>query len=231
MKPEEIHLSDIKRILFGQTPPEFMLEVVIRTILIYIALLIIVRVMGKRMTGQITLTELAVMITLGAIVSPVMQLPDRGIFFGITVLLVALLFQRGFNLLGFKSEKIEHVSQGVMSLLIKDGTLVLEELEKTRITKQQVFSMLREKKVSNLGDVERAYLEACGIFSVYSTEEKKPGLPVLPAADLAIKSILHEAEDGIMACCNCGHVQKNESKTASCEICSSNEWSKAYTAD
>lgn len=231
MKPEEIHLSDIKRLLLGQTPPEFMIEVAIRSFLIYLILLLTIRLMGKRMSGQITLTELAVMITLGAIVSPVMQLPDRGILFGVIGLVVALVFQRLFNLWGFKNEKVEKITQGELSLLIKDGTFVLEEMEKTHITKQQVFSMLREKKIKNLAQVKRGYMEACGVFSVYETDEKKVGLPIFPSSDPVIKSIQHEAEDNVMACCNCGHVQRVYNEISNCTICNSNDWSKAYLTD
>ncbi|MDB5246468.1 MAG: hypothetical protein JWQ40_862 [Segetibacter sp.] len=228
MKPEEIHLGDIKRWLFGQTPPQFMWEVALRTVLIFIILLLAVHLMGKRMSGQITLTELAVMITLGAIVSPVMQLPDRGIFFGVVVLAVAVVFQRGINYLGFKNEKVEKLTQGEMSLLIKDGKLVLEEMAKTNLTKQQVFAMLREKKIQNLGKVKRAYLEACGVFSIFESDETKLGLPVLPASDPVIKSILGESPDSIMACCNCGHVQTTSGKDSRCDLCNAAEWTKAY---
>lgn len=112
MKKEEIYFWDIKRWLFGHAPPEFMIEVFIRTILIYLFLLLVVRLLGKRMAGQMTLSELAVMLTLGALVSPVMQLPDRGILFGVLVLICALIFQRGLNLWAFKNEKVEHVTQG-----------------------------------------------------------------------------------------------------------------------
>jgi uncharacterized membrane protein YcaP (DUF421 family) len=230
MKKEEIHLGDIKRILFGQVPPEFMIEVAIRTILIFLILLLVVRLMGKRMTAQMTITELTVMISLGAIVSPVMQLPDRGLVFGIVGLTVALVFQRGLNYLAVKNEKVEHISQGVMSPLIKDGVLVLEELEKAKITKQEVYAMLREKKIQNLGKVKRAYLEACGIFSVYETEENKPGLPVTPSTDPAIRVLQKEVSDHIMACSTCGHVQKNITRKAACEVCNSHEWTKAYLA-
>jgi hypothetical protein len=51
MKKEDIIPWDWQRILFGQAPPEFLLEVLMRTSIIYIALLIIVRLMGKRMGG------------------------------------------------------------------------------------------------------------------------------------------------------------------------------------
>ncbi len=229
MKKEEIHFGDLKRWLFGQTPPSFLIEVCLRTILIYLFLLLVVRLMGKRMTGQITITELAVMVTLGAIVSPVMQLPDRGIVYGIISLLAALGFQRGFNWLGFKSKKIEEVTQGSMSLLVKDGILNLEEIEKISLTKQQVYSMLREKKVVNLGKVKRAYLEACGIFNVYLTDEAKPGLPTFPSTDdMVIKDLATQLDSGLKACCNCGHVERIKSDGDHCSICNASDWSTAY---
>ena len=99
MKKEDIEPWDWPRILFGQAPPEFLLEVFMRTALIYIALLIIVRLMGKRMGGQLTISEMAVMVTLGAIVSPAMQIPQLGILLGIMILVCALIFQRSLNYL------------------------------------------------------------------------------------------------------------------------------------
>jgi uncharacterized membrane protein YcaP (DUF421 family) len=228
MKKEEIHLGDLNRWLFGQTPPEFMIEVFFRTIFIYLVLLFVVQLMGKRMSGQITLSETAVMITLGAIVSPVMQLPDRGILFGIVVLLSALAFQRGITLWGFKSEKAEHRTQGTMSVLIKDGVFDLAEMEKARLTRQQVFAMLREKNIQNLGQVKRAYLEACGIFAVFETQETRAGLPLYPAIDKSILGLQKESGDSIMACCKCGHVQEAVEKDTRCGVCNSTEWSKAY---
>jgi uncharacterized membrane protein YcaP (DUF421 family) len=229
MKKEEIHFGDINRWLFGQTNAQFMIEVFIRTILIYIILLVVVRLMGKRMSGQITLTEIAVMITLGAIVSPAMQLPDRGLCFGIVGLLVALFFQRGYNYLGVKSKRLEEITQGSMSLLVKDGELNLPEMSKASITKQQLYSMLREQKVQNLSKVKRAYFEACGVLSVFEDEEKKPGLPILPQSDPAIVTDLqHQVDHGTMACSNCGHVQQVESKNDACEVCNESKWIDAY---
>lgn len=228
MKKEEIHFGDLKRWLFGQAPPEFMIEVVIRTILIYLFLLLVVKLMGKRMTGQITNNELAVMLTLGAIVSPVMQLPDRGIMFGVVVLLCAVLFQRGTNYFEVKDPKVEKVLQGEASLLVKDGTINLQEMEKSLVTKQQLFAMLREKKVQNLATVERAYLEACGIFNVFETSEAKAGLPITPPSDPVILSIQHEVDSNTMACNSCGHVQQIANKEVPCEVCKSKDWSNAY---
>src|ERR1700712_3706164 len=103
MKKQEIHLDDIHRILFGEAPSIFLLEVFVRTILIYLFLLFVVRWLGKRMSGQLTIMEMAVMLTLGAIVSVGMQVPDRGILLSVLVLLVTLAFHRGLGELGFKN--------------------------------------------------------------------------------------------------------------------------------
>ena len=79
MKKEDIHLGDLARILFGEAPPLFLLEVFVRTLIVYVFLLYILRWLGKRMSGQLTIMELSVMLTLGAIVSASMQIPDHGI--------------------------------------------------------------------------------------------------------------------------------------------------------
>jgi hypothetical protein len=228
MKKDEIHFTDLPRWLFGQTPPQFMIEVIIRTVLIYIILLFVVRQMGKRMAGQTTLTELAVMVTLGAIVSPVMQLPDRALLFAVIVLLCTYGFQRGVNLWAFKNETVEKITQGKMSLLIRDGTIVLDELKKTRVTRQQLFSLLREKKIQNLAKVERLYLEACGAFSIYESEDTGLGLPVFPPSDPALLNMQQPADAGESACCVCGHVQLVSSSNSTCDLCRSSDWTRAY---
>lgn len=55
MEKSEIRLEDINRILFGQAPPEFLLEVFLRTLIVYIVLQLIVQWLGKRMNGMLTI--------------------------------------------------------------------------------------------------------------------------------------------------------------------------------
>jgi uncharacterized membrane protein YcaP (DUF421 family) len=69
MDPGSIRLTDWKRILFGTAPASFLLEVLARTAVMYVALLVVLRLLGKRMSGQITILEMAILISLGAIVS------------------------------------------------------------------------------------------------------------------------------------------------------------------
>jgi uncharacterized membrane protein YcaP (DUF421 family) len=107
MKKEEINIFDFNRILFGEAPPQFLIEVLLRTLIIYLALLIMLRLLGKRMDGQISITEMGVMLTLGAIAAVAMQLPDRGLLQSITALICIFILQRGINWLNVKNEKLK----------------------------------------------------------------------------------------------------------------------------
>src|SRR5215217_53846 len=137
MDKKDIKIEDIQRILFGNAPPEFLLEVLLRSTLIYLVLLIIVRLLGKRMKGQLTITEMAVMITLGAIISAPMQVPDRGIFQAALVLVVIMLLQQGLTWLGIKSRRVEVLTQGRMKLLVKDGVVQLKDHKEVQISRQE----------------------------------------------------------------------------------------------
>src|SRR4051812_23368983 len=167
MKPEQIHLGDLKRILLGQTPPIFLAEVFIRALVIYLCAMLVMRYMGKRMNGQHSIIELSVMVMMGAIVAPAMQIPDRGITWGILILVVTLVLLRGLNWLGFKNSKIEKIVQGEPITLVSDGVIQKDVLKKTKITNQQVFEGLRTRQIYSLGRVRRMYMEGYGLFSVY----------------------------------------------------------------
>jgi uncharacterized membrane protein YcaP (DUF421 family) len=228
MKKEEIHWADWHRIFIGDTPSIFLLEVLIRSIIIYFVLLITLRLMGKRMSGQLTISEMAVMLTLGAIISLPMQAPDKGILQGIAVLSLALLFQRGISFLGFKSEKIEQITQGRESLLVKNGVIQLDALHEAKISKQQLFTVIRDRDIFNLGQVERLYLEACGLFNLYLYKEPRSGLTVFPAVDKSIQNF-QERDESLMACESCGHtVPKKDLKfNGPCPVCNYQAWQVA----
>jgi len=224
MKKHEIHLGDWQRILLGQAPVEFLLEVFLRTVIIYLVLLIILRLMGKRMGGQLTISELAVMLTLGAIISVPMQIPDRGILQGILVLVCALVFQRGLNYLAVKNEKIERILQGREKQLVRDGVMLMDELASMKISSEQMMAVLRNQNIYNLGEVKRVYIEACGLFSVFKYPQAKPGLSLLPPDDLAAVSEL-SIRDDYDVCGRCGNSANPQALPAvNCSNCGANIW-------
>lgn len=223
MKKEDIEMWDWNRILFGETPPIFLLEVFLRTVVAFILLLVVLRLLGKKMKGQLTLTETSVMITLGAIVSVPMQMPDRGIVVGIVALLCILIFQRSLHWVIAKSPKTESLTQGKMSVLVKDGVMDLEVMTQTGISKQDLFSALREKEYYNLAKAKRVYFEACGMFNIYEEKDKRPGLAVYPSDEPELLSYQPQDHDHI-ACKNCGFVTDTENEEKKCQHCGEKQW-------
>ena len=226
MKKEEIHLGDLKRIIIGNAPGEYMLEVVVRTLIIYVVLLVIIRLLGKRMGAQLTITEMAVMLTLGAIVSVPMQIPERGLLPAVVLLVCVLLLQRGVNLLALRNRKVEVVVQSDVSLLLKNGVLNTEEMKRMDISHEQVFAHLRSKNVLHLGQLHRVYLESGGHFSVFPFSEPRPGLSVLPEKDKRLRDEEQRAP-GLSACLYCANVEPEAMAKTSCRNCGHQKWSYA----
>jgi uncharacterized membrane protein YcaP (DUF421 family) len=230
MSKQDIVPGDWFRIMFGEAPVIFLLEVLIRTLLIYIALQVTVRMMGKRMGGQLTISELAVMITLGAIVSPGMQMPQTGLLLCTMILVCALLFQRGINLMEYKSEKFEQITQGKLSILVRNGVMQMDELKQTNVSRQQLFSVLRNDGIQNLGEVDRVYLETCGLFSIYKKSQPVPGLVIFPPNDNEIDHYLQDTNSDNKACTNCGNVAHNTGAHGACAVCQADQWQPASIA-
>ncbi|MGK3968516.1 DUF421 domain-containing protein [Sorangium sp. So ce118] len=221
MKEQEIVPWDVKRILLGQTPAAFLLEVLVRTAVVYLALLVVVRLLGKRMSGQITILEMGVMLSLGAIVSVPFLTPDRGIVIGVLLLVAILALQQGVSWWGTRSPKVELLSQGRATPLVRDGVILLDELERAAISREQLFATLRGKQVEHLGQVKRVYLEACGLFSVLRAQEPRPGLAVVRPSDLA----LFEHDRSRIACATCGNLgDRAVGESAPCARCGRREW-------
>lgn len=224
MDKENIELGDWERILIGNNPWGFMVEVFFRTLIIYVCLIIVMRLLGKRMNAQLTITDLAVMLTLGAIASVPMQSFDKGLLPGIILLVAILLLHQGLSYLTSKNRTVEVLTQGKVTLLAKEGVIDPEELQRLRISKDQVFAVLRSQGIRQLGQVKRLYSEADGHFSVFKFDEAKPGLSVFPRSENALPSKQKEVQNQ-QACCYCGYVVKiTHTNQLSCSNCGNEDW-------
>lgn len=227
MKKEDIRLNDVYRILFGDAPAEFLIEVLARSVITYLVLLTVLRVLGKRMSGRITNAEMAVMLMFGAIVSSAMQIPDRGILQGIAALLLVLVFHRLFTTITNKSEKLETVFLGHTTMLIKDGVMMKEALREEKISRNQLFRLLRSEKIINLGKVKRMYMETNSSFSIYKNKEERAGLAVLPEKDAGTMRLVKPDKEK-KACNTCGTVYTIGNTPSHCGHCNGDVFVQAY---
>lgn len=184
MIEKHITLDDWPRLLLGRAPGMFMIEVLARTALIYLALLIVVKLLGKRMSGQLTNVDLGVMVVLGAIVSAPMQIAQRGLLPGVVSLLVLLCLQRAIGLATAVWPRFEQWVFGRGSTLVADGQMLLPAMRRACVSHEQLHGILRAHGVRDLGEVERVYLEASGSFSVLRRADPQPVAALVPLTQL-----------------------------------------------
>jgi uncharacterized membrane protein YcaP (DUF421 family) len=220
---QNITLWDWKRILIGEAPVEFMLEVFIRTFVIFIILLIAMRILGKKMKAGSSILEMGVMIVLGALVSAPMQAPEKGFLPFLVILICLVIFRNGQSKLNVKYTRSELLIAGDVSLLIKDGILNIKELEKAAISRTILFTQLRSNGFRSLGEIKRTYLESSGKFSIFKNKEPKPGLSVLPGNDKQLFDEIKKTKEFI-SCTSCGYTKKPAEEESTCPECGNKKW-------
>jgi uncharacterized membrane protein YcaP (DUF421 family) len=224
MQPQDIHINDWLRILVGDVPASYYIELLIRAFAVYLILMVSMRSMGKRMSSQLSRNELAALVSLAATVGIPMMAPDRGILAAVIIAFVLIAIQRMIAKWAFKNEKFESFSQGKVSALISDGVLDMKELNRVGLPHERLFAQLRVREVLQLGTVYRFYLEASGSFTLIQNPNPAPGLSVLPPWDDPLRDCFKEHSDQ-QVCVQCGFPQKQaEHKDAACPNCSARKW-------
>lgn len=123
MKPEEIKLSDWGRIILGDVPPEFYAELFIRGMLVYLLLTVSLRLLGRRMSTQISLVELTAMVALASAIGVPMLAFDRGILPSFIIATIIIVLTRVIARINYKSQRFEKAVQGDVDALVKDSML------------------------------------------------------------------------------------------------------------
>ncbi len=227
MKSYEIHLLDWLRILVGEVPASFYIELVIRASVFYLLLLVAIRLMGKRMSSQLSRNDLAAMVSLAAAIGVPLQSPDRGILPAVIIAFIVVFIARWIAAKSTRNQKFEKFSQGNISLLIKDSVMDLETMKKARLPRERLVAQLRSKSIKQLGSVKRFYMEAGGSFTLIEEEKPKPGLSILPHWDKEFNERLKKHDD-IDVCQTCGLTQKVPFSTKNnCPNCKDNNWTAA----
>lgn len=223
---------DWRRVLIGAAPWTFLLEVLVRLMVVYFVLVIVVRLLGKRLSGRIGNVELAVMLALGAIVAVPIQDPVRGVVPGLLLLVMLLALQWAWNAIGARHPTFERATQNTVSLLVADGVVALDQLREARISVSQLFAVLRSQGLNQLGEARRVYLEAYGCFSVFRQDPPRPGLPLTPSWDRAQAANLQNAP-GVLSCGGCGTLRSetpNVEASSPCPTCQAHAWVPAVKA-
>lgn len=149
----------------------------IRAIFLYIIVLVVMRLMGKREIGQLQPFELAISIMIADLAS--IPMADAGIPItnGIIPILGLLVMHLIISVINIKSIRAREIICGKPAILIYRGKIDEKVLKKERFTINELQERLRGNNIVNIGDVEYAILETNGQVTVIQKPNKRTTTP------------------------------------------------------
>lgn len=145
----------------------------VRASFVYLFLLVVVRLLGKREIGATSAFDLVVALILGEVVDEIIY-GDVTILQGVIAIVVTAVWHLGNSWASYKSAIIDKLTGAEPRILVKDGGIQRKNLAKERLNEQELFSELRIMGVEDVKEVKLATLEPNGKISVIQKEWAKP---------------------------------------------------------
>jgi uncharacterized membrane protein YcaP (DUF421 family) len=151
---------------------ESLLAIVLRVSIIYLYILTVLRISGKRSFDTLSPLDLIMSVIVGDMFDDIFwaEIPIAKGIVGITTI---LLLQVTLSFAEYRSRKLSGIIAGTKTALVKEGKIVERSLEKQRLRKETLDSQLRLNEVDNFDELKDAYLETSGHVSVSLKPEAK----------------------------------------------------------
>lgn len=147
-------------------------ELVLRSVVVFGALLLLLRLTGKRQVGQLAPNDLVLLLILSNAVQNSMNAGDNSLVGGLISAVTLVFLNYIVSLLVRKSRKVERFVDGRPQILVRDGALFESVLDDAGITRAELNGALRQNGCSNMRDVHLAILETNGSISVLQHRAK-----------------------------------------------------------
>jgi uncharacterized membrane protein YcaP (DUF421 family) len=178
--------------------PEW-LNILIRSALLFVLALALIRLMGKRLTSPLTFFDLVTGIVIGVIAAAISLNLVPNLAHGVVALAVWTVFPALIYLLAIKYKSVRDIVQGRETILINHGKVLEDKLLEVRYTPEDLLSQLRKKNVFNFADVEFAILEPTGDVSVLLKKDRQPVTAKTMGLQVGLESVPQTVMlDGIM---------------------------------
>lgn len=158
-------MSDLWRLSFPYW--EFML----RGAIVYIAIIILLRLGGKRQIGQLGAGEFVAILLISNAVQNSMNGGDNSVTGGLILAAVIIALSILVDYFSYKSKRFENIVQGTPTLLVHNGEIQQRNLEHELMNTRELRTILRRQGVHDIGDVAAAILESNGSVSVIKKSE------------------------------------------------------------
>lgn len=146
---------------------------VIRTLIIYVFIIISIRLMGKRQIGDMQPSELVVTMVISDIASLPMQNTSQPLLSGIIPVMVLVSLEIIVSTLMMKSRRLHKAVCGTPVVVIEDGKLLQNQMKRLRLSADDLCARLRQQNIFSPGDVQYCIMETNGTLSVLEKPEKR----------------------------------------------------------
>ncbi len=146
----------------------------VRTVLLYLVLIAVIRLMGKRQIGQMEPAEFVVTMLVANLAAIPMQDSGIPLYSGVVPIVTVLGVELVLSALSLRSVRLRRLLCGKPVILIENGNILQQNLRKTRVTLDELTGHLRQKDVLDLRSVQYAILETNGNISVFPYPKDKP---------------------------------------------------------
>jgi len=144
-------------------------DLVFRAVAVYLAILILLRISGKRQMGQMGATEFVAILLISNAVQNSMNGGDNSLTGGLVLASVLIALSSFISILTYRSRIFRSLFEGTPTLVIHRGKVLQKNLSKERLTVDELISLLRKHGVHHAHEVETAVLEADGSLSIIKT--------------------------------------------------------------
>ena len=134
--------------------------------LAYVALIVMLRISGKRTLAKFNAFDFVVTVALGSTLSSVLLDNSISLSEGLTAFGLLILLQFAIAFVSVRSAWFESLVKSRATLLVEDGRYLEEEMLAQRVTREEVNTALRQNGLLQVGDANRVFLESDGSFSV-----------------------------------------------------------------
>jgi len=154
---------DWAAVLLPATP---VAEIVVRGTLTYLALFFILRVVLKRETGQVGMTDLLVVVLLADAAQNALADNYRSVPDGVLLVATIVFWNHALNWLGYRFPRIERLVHPPPLLLVKEGRILHRNMRQEMLTESELMGFLRQQGVEDIQQVKEAHMEGDGRISV-----------------------------------------------------------------
>jgi uncharacterized membrane protein YcaP (DUF421 family) len=147
------------------------MDIVLRATVMFFALYLLVRIMGKRELAQMTPFELIVLVVFGDLIQQGVTHNDYSVTGAILAVSTMAFWALALSWLTYRSRKAERLLDGEPRVIVRDGQIINENLRRDRLTRAEILSEMRLAGIGHLSDVAWAILEPRGKMSFIQRRE------------------------------------------------------------